>query len=250
MTTTSSLHSPSITILRPNKRRRIFANLTSSSSPSASFPYVQQPMPIPVLIPSPSAPCHLSPSNHALVDMTPCSSHVNTPVRRNRRRVRAQHVIPTSSPSPLSSSSLSPSSHHSSTLPSPTARTMTTATIKTVTTIALTNPKSSGRRHHKQHKSSDGKFPCNQCGYHFTQKGALRNHLRAVHAKERRFVCTRDGCDERFGARGDVTRHVASVHDGLRPFECVTCQARFGRKSVLVRHCRNVHGIDRGIVEG
>lgn len=88
------------------------------------------------------------------------------------------------------------------------------------------------------------KFKCDLCGFCFGQRGALRNHVVAVHEGRRRYICPREGCGRRFGAPGDVTRHVNSVHDDVRPFECAECGSKFGRKSVLKRHMSSLHGKD------
>lgn len=84
-------------------------------------------------------------------------------------------------------------------------------------------------------------IPCPHCPVLFHQHSAVISHVRTVHYRERRFVCPKEGCGQRFGASGDVTRHVDSVHLERRPYKCEDCGNMLSRKTVLYRHIRNVH---------
>ena len=43
-------------------------------------------------------------------------------------------------------------------------------------------------------------------------------------------------CDASFEGKGDLNRHVSSVHEGKKPFKCNVCNACFAQKSQLKRH--------------
>lgn len=51
--------------------------------------------------------------------------------------------------------------------------------------------------------------------------------------------CTR--CDARFKARGDLARHVLTVHEGKKVYTCGECGKTFGHSGHLNRHKESVH---------
>ena len=38
-----------------------------------------------------------------------------------------------------------------------------------------------------------------------------------------------------------LSRHISSVHEGIKPFKCNICEAKFARKSHLNSHSTSVH---------
>ena len=47
--------------------------------------------------------------------------------------------------------------------------------------------------------------------------------------------------DYRCSQKGDMNKHVASVHEGKKPFKCDICDRSFSLKSHMNRHVASVH---------
>ena len=63
----------------------------------------------------------------------------------------------------------------------------------------------------------------------------MLRHCR-THDPKNSFPCPK--CDARFAYRRSVSRHVASVHDGLRLFACCFCDTKFSRPDTKADHER------------
>lgn len=86
------------------------------------------------------------------------------------------------------------------------------------------------------------RYKCPTCNERFTQSGSLGTHVRVKHKNIRPYRCPRKGCLARpFGQRGDLNRHIASVHDGKKDHKCLDCSEYFSRKSALNRHRERKH---------
>ncbi len=91
-------------------------------------------------------------------------------------------------------------------------------------------------------KKPPKRYVCDECGEKFTQSGSLGTHIRVKHKNIRPFRCDRPGCRARpFGQRGDLNRHIASVHEGKKEHECMDCNELFSRRSALNRHRERKH---------
>ena len=49
--------------------------------------------------------------------------------------------------------------------------------------------------------------------------------IAAIHEGKKLFTC--DTCDEKFGWKDHLSRHIAGVHEGKKPFTCDICNATF-----------------------
>ena len=85
---------------------------------------------------------------------------------------------------------------------------------------------------------SSGRVQCEECdGWILKSNYAV--HQRR-HRNQRPFKCEVAECNEAFCARGDLEKHVSSVHDKLR-YKCQQCEKSCGTESGLSRHVRSVH---------
>ena len=46
-------------------------------------------------------------------------------------------------------------------------------------------------------------------------------HVASVHEGKKPFKC--ENCDKSFFYKSDMNKHVASVHEGKKPFKCEKC---------------------------
>mmetsp|Transcript_16336 Transcript_16336/g.28234 ORF Transcript_16336/g.28234 Transcript_16336/m.28234 type:complete len:307 (-) Transcript_16336:1295-2215(-) len=117
-------------------------------------------------------------------------------------------------------------------------------------------------------------FPCPVCNKEFTQSSSLKRHIDLVHEKRYKCtLCTREFkkasqlvlhtevahskkakidtkasdnlmchiCHKDFGQKSDLTRHVRTVHEGLKQFKCNICSKRFSGSASLKNHVRAIH---------
>ena len=54
-------------------------------------------------------------------------------------------------------------------------------------------------------------------------------------------------CKKNFQAKQNLNVHVASVHQGMKPFECSICNSRFSQKKSMVIHIASVHKVDKTV---
>lgn len=97
------------------------------------------------------------------------------------------------------------------------------------------------KQHDKENHEvgADGKkFECKKCGTRFGQKPTLEKHYRTVHAKDKMFKC--QGCSYESTREDHVRRH-ASIHQPVKPFVCLTCDAGFASAGSLSTHNKRKH---------
>ncbi|MBN3284842.1 ZN567 protein, partial [Polyodon spathula] len=85
---------------------------------------------------------------------------------------------------------------------------------------------------------------CPLCGNVYTDRATLRKHMR-VHAQERPYECSQQGCGWRFKTEVMLKAHVRA-HTSRGGFECPDCGYPFRRKHHLQRHQEKMHGAARG----
>ena len=67
----------------------------------------------------------------------------------------------------------------------------------------------------------------------------LNEHIASVHEGKKPFKC--DKCEVYFGLKYDLNLHIASVHEGKKPFKCEICDDQFELKHELNEHIASVH---------
>ena len=71
----------------------------------------------------------------------------------------------------------------------------------------------------------------------------LSKHMASVHDGKKPFNCSI--CDHKFSIKQSLTKHIASVHEGKKPYNCSICNQKFSSKQSLTRHIGSVHGLDK-----
>ena len=96
-------------------------------------------------------------------------------------------------------------------------------------------------------------FDCDKCSKKFTTKFALNSHTKRIHQQfvEEKPIAddldqTLSGqhcikCDMNFSSKGNLERHVNTVHLGKSVFQCDQCNKRFTTKFALTEHTKGIH---------
>jgi len=83
------------------------------------------------------------------------------------------------------------------------------------------------------------KDSCLQCGNVFSRRSDLRRHVRTVHEGCRPYQCTWPACSYFASSRSALKAH-RNTHAGVKPHKC-PCGTAFSDPSALSRHKREVH---------
>jgi len=79
---------------------------------------------------------------------------------------------------------------------------------------------------------------CRLCGATFKQACELEDHMvKHVNGSSTRFTCL--VCRKTFVCSKNIKRHMRSIHEGEKPWECGGCGRRFNRKYGLTSHQQN-----------
>ncbi|KAA8491433.1 MDS1 and EVI1 complex locus protein EVI1 [Porphyridium purpureum] len=81
---------------------------------------------------------------------------------------------------------------------------------------------------------------CDRCDQVFGRQSNLTRHIAMVHERLRPFTC--EICEQSFGTESNLRRHKQSKHsENPKPFRCLVCEKVFGQQSDLRRHVESVH---------
>ena len=67
----------------------------------------------------------------------------------------------------------------------------------------------------------------------------MSRHVSSVHEKKKPFQCNL--CGKCFTENGSVTKHITTIHEGIKLFLCNDCGSKFGTKSELSKHTSKKH---------
>lgn len=90
-------------------------------------------------------------------------------------------------------------------------------------------------------RSSDNGLCCEICGIRFAKRGNKLRHIQTVHNRVKEFEC--DQCQTKFGLKADLRRHKLRIHES-RAFGCHACGKSFAEQGQLDLHVRSVHEED------
>ena len=85
---------------------------------------------------------------------------------------------------------------------------------------------------------------CDTCKKQYTRKQDLQRHIASVHEGLKPFSC--QSCDSKFPNNQNLKKHIATVHEGKKPFnwgsfKCQTCDSSFANNRNLKNHISVVH---------
>lgn len=98
---------------------------------------------------------------------------------------------------------------------------------------------SAGSSPPREESSADKPFQCDECHRCFKERGNLNKHVLSVHEKKRTKVC--HICGKSFAFRDGLMRHVSHVHQNERRHTCEICNRQFKQLSHLAKHQKTIH---------
>lgn len=90
-------------------------------------------------------------------------------------------------------------------------------------------------------EGGDNGLCCEVCGITFAKRGNKMRHILTVHNRLKQFEC--DQCGAKFGLKADLGRHRFRIHES-RSFTCESCGKSFAEESQLEFHIRITHEED------
>lgn len=99
--------------------------------------------------------------------------------------------------------------------------------------------------HEKKHFQAPPtlKLECDLCGKLFSQKGNIIRHMLSIHVKQKRFICGFTGCGKGYYKK-DMFQYHMKMHLGIKDVFCSICGKGFVSNGVLRVHQR-VHSGER-----
>jgi len=77
------------------------------------------------------------------------------------------------------------------------------------------------------------------CKSTFAEKYSFERHIKSVHNREKPYECTQ--CLKKFSDKSNMKKHTESVHNGEKPYECSQCLKKCSEKTNLRKHIELVH---------
>ena len=82
-------------------------------------------------------------------------------------------------------------------------------------------------------------FVCTICNESFGYKHVLARHIESKHEEKKNYKC--DVCDKTFNCKFNLKKHIELGHEGNKPFICHICATPFRQKPSLRTHILSVH---------
>ena len=73
----------------------------------------------------------------------------------------------------------------------------------------------------------------------FGHQSIMNQHIATVHEGKKPFKC--EACDARFGRKDTMNQHIEAKHEGKKPFKCEACDAKFTTKQSMTNHIESKH---------
>ena len=77
-------------------------------------------------------------------------------------------------------------------------------------------------------------FNCDKCGKYFAHKGNLNKHIMTVHERKKNFKCYQ--CGKSFGANVTLKKHINIIHKSIEYQKCESCGMEFHNKNEYLIH--------------
>ena len=99
-----------------------------------------------------------------------------------------------------------------------------------------------------QHEpKKEKKHICPVCNVGFTKSSHMKSHIASVHDGEKPFQCKL--CETRFTRNGGLRRHMEVVHEKIKRHKCPHCEEAFNKRVKLKKHLASIHA-DKLQIEG
>ena len=80
---------------------------------------------------------------------------------------------------------------------------------------------------------------CSICDYTTSSKGNLKRHIDSIHSGKKPHKCLI--CDHITSSKGNLKQHIEAVHEGKKLFKCFICDYSTSNNGGLKRHIEAVH---------
>ena len=88
-------------------------------------------------------------------------------------------------------------------------------------------------------QNDSAKYDCESCGKRFRHKGNMQRHVNTIHKKCEEFSCHL--CEYKTIHKHFLKNHVKRVHQRVKRFHCDQCDYKSYDSGNLERHCKMVH---------
>ena len=85
------------------------------------------------------------------------------------------------------------------------------------------------------------KWICTTCGKGFSVKGSMEIHEQFMHGGIKKHKCPFPKCERAFHQNSDMVKHLKSVHERRKDYQCIECGKAFGTSRNIKRHRETVH---------
>ncbi|KAA8499643.1 MDS1 and EVI1 complex locus protein EVI1 [Porphyridium purpureum] len=86
---------------------------------------------------------------------------------------------------------------------------------------------------------NDDDLTCRECGATFCRKGNMLRHVRTIHREIRKYGC--ESCDRKFSSKWHLGKHIRVVHEQMYEFRCAFCDRRFSTQYNCNHHMSTRH---------
>ncbi|XP_035716621.1 zinc finger protein 433-like [Folsomia candida] len=94
------------------------------------------------------------------------------------------------------------------------------------------------RNHVKSYHENQSNYPCTFYEKRLKSAPGLEYHVQAKYSTSKEFRYSSDKCGLKTLSKGNLTKHMDRIHEGIKRYGCYFCGVKFYAFFGLIRHCR------------